>query len=649
MHPSCLPSFKDLNDCIIRELCKSISATTYRAIPFDKINMKPEQLLQITWDYTNGNINLVESFGYANPNANHQLIAELAVQGMKCIITTNFDRCLEKSLSERNVAYEVYTKVPTTDSEKSRLLKALDQEHKVLLWKPHGDCLDPSTLCYTTTQVAKLSNSIYLKDVLQYIIDRFNMIFLGYSGYDDDIFPALYEIIPNSRKQIIWNSYKSPENDSPCALLKNSSGKNFQVYIGDMAELLKNLTAPYIPKASFDCTILWEKYLKSSIETLSKSKQISILAKYLFDYGLSNLSENLWREGVTLSGNDIDNEDKLRFQMNLNLISRETAYRYATESGFYYIAEIALRNIILDDIKGRNYKDAQKNLSTYLSNHKKLIYPYFTKGNYLHLFYRYKAALTEDSLYDLSGEFNKAYQALLMDGEIIQAIDLLSFHCGSIIAKNSGTKQMLEDLIKKTNQLLPYGILYMLAGIYYNISNLAITLGEKEVALTYNEKCISATRLNCVNGIYDIDQMHELLALIYHQGAMASSNGIQSLKNELAALTEAKQVQDKLKRASLLGYINAGLCSLYMYQNFKKATVYGNEALEFGLNSHNKQIIARTYMYLAVADIMHGFRRRGILKFKQSYLLFKEIGESLSPFYDYINECQVSIDEIENL
>ncbi len=185
MHPSCLPSFQELNNMLLSCLYQCLSTREKFKASLERIHTKPEQLLQIIWDYTNGNFNPVECFQYTIPNKNHYLLAELINQGINCIVTPNFDPCLEKVLEKRHIDFEFFDKIQSESKEAEDLIQSIKGK-KVTIWKPHGGCREMQTLCYTRTKVAKLCNSQYLREIFSYIIQNYNMLFLGYSGYDDD-------------------------------------------------------------------------------------------------------------------------------------------------------------------------------------------------------------------------------------------------------------------------------------------------------------------------------------------------------------------------------------------------------------------------------------------------------------------------------
>lgn len=220
MEPCGLPSFQKLNHQLIQLLHQPGSEEWEKQIA--GLQVKPEQLLQIIWDYTDGKFNPVDSFQYALPNINHYLIAQLASEGVHCIVTPNFDSCIEKALESRSLSYDLFSKTPDRKEEADKLRQSIDSE-RITIWKPHGDCRMEDTLCYTRTKVARLSSSLYLQQLFTYIIQNYDLLFLGYSGYDDDFFPILYQCIPGSGRQIVWNTYETPVEHAPSLSLQSRS------------------------------------------------------------------------------------------------------------------------------------------------------------------------------------------------------------------------------------------------------------------------------------------------------------------------------------------------------------------------------------------------------------------------------------------
>ncbi len=648
MPPTSLPSFQELNTALLSNLCQSVSESRSVQTHLKSIHTKPEQLLQIIWDYTNGAFNPIQCFQYASPNKNHDLIASLAAQGVHCIVTPNFDPCLEKALNARKIPFEFYNQTPSTEADAAHLFHSIKSETTVI-WKPHGDCRDPQTLCYTRTKVSKLSNSKYLRAIFSYIIENYHVLFLGYSGYDDDFFPILCDTFPHSKKQFIWNAYQFPEENAPCLWLKKLSPDNFHLWVGDMTELLGALSEKYEPAVYSQISLNWQKYLSQQFFEITKSTKMAMLAKYFHDFGFIKQAQTIWAEGLALPEKYITQEDKLRFQMNLGIISPESAFQTALQQKYYYIAEIALRNLISDSIYNGDLSGSAYYLDQYDHQCKSGSSLYFNRGQYYFYLYSYKLDALNINPLHLKTDFETAYQALSAEGEITVALNLITKHYGAITARNQGNADILEESISKLNQLVPYGDYCSIAGAYYYLANLAFTLDKKEIALIYHHKCVEAMELCCARGVYQDEQYHELWSMIHHQGALLASDRQTALQREMSALSEAEKLQNQGKAAYHKGFIYNSLCSIYMWSNYNLAVKYGELALKFGQQTHSLQNIARSYTYLAVADAQHGLRQNALHKFKKAYMLHQEILEGLDYFYSVLEECGIAVSELEGV
>ncbi len=644
--PTCLPSFKELNCELLSILLNRTSMKEKVQTAIQGINTKPEHLLQIIWDYTNGQFNPVESFDNSLPNINHTLIATLVANGASCIITPNFDQCIESALDGKQIKYKLFNKTPTTKNESNCLLRMI-RDNRFFVWKPHGDSKTPETLCYTRTKVAKLNCSTYLRDIFSYVLKNYHVIFLGYSGYDDDFFPLIYENMATSNKLIIWNSYKEPKDTDPCKLLEKHANKNFRLFVGDMTMLLckvldqKEEDSHIVPKS------IWKNKLKQQFSKIGKSTQIAILGKYFFDFGLVKESELIWTEGLNLPTKDLSAEDLLKFQMNLGLIDYTVAYKRAIVMKKYYIAEIALENLISTAIYKKDFPNASYYMNEYQKNTIETRSNYFKESKCMYFDFLCKLQLYDNKIVAIENRFEKVYQALMKDGEIIYAIGLIVKYYGIIASKNQGTISILNKSMEKIQQLIPYGINTAIADAYYFIANLAITFGEKDIALVYHDKCVEIMDLCIRNRTYQSDQMHELLSCIYHQGAMLATSRHDAIKQERCALLEAEQIQEKLTKSIHKSFIYNGLCSIYMNDNYQLAVKYGALALEWGIEAQSTQNLARTYLYLAVADAQHNFRQEAIEKFRVSYSMHLIAGEGLQPFFDYLDKCSISVEELK--
>lgn len=112
------------------------------------------------------------------PTKAHRAIAELVSRGyIKVIITTNFDRLIEKALEEKGI---VPTVIHNDDSAKG----ALPLTHaSCVVIKVHGDYLD-SRIKNTPTELSKYGSEINL--LLDRIFDEYGLITCGWSGEWDE-------------------------------------------------------------------------------------------------------------------------------------------------------------------------------------------------------------------------------------------------------------------------------------------------------------------------------------------------------------------------------------------------------------------------------------------------------------------------------
>jgi hypothetical protein len=124
LSPSCLPDFFTLRNFIINTLmdCKGviISPNLRNKINDDisNYNAKPELLFQTISRYIDiSQINLMRCMAEIEYNVNHKYIAKLCKEGLKLVITTNCDTCIEKALRSEDVDFIQFYGVPSSDLE----------------------------------------------------------------------------------------------------------------------------------------------------------------------------------------------------------------------------------------------------------------------------------------------------------------------------------------------------------------------------------------------------------------------------------------------------------------------------------------------------------------------------------------------------
>ena len=134
--------------------------------------------------------------GLKLPSAAHKAIAQLVAAGyLRVIVTTNFDRLIEKALEEVGVA-------PTVISTTDQLSGALPLAHSgATVIKLHGDYLD-TRIKNTEPELAAYDKA--LDEMLDRIFDEYGLIVSGWSGDWDIALRAAIERCPNRRFSTYW-------------------------------------------------------------------------------------------------------------------------------------------------------------------------------------------------------------------------------------------------------------------------------------------------------------------------------------------------------------------------------------------------------------------------------------------------------------
>lgn len=153
---------------------------------------------------------LLYQFAEAPANWYHRRIAKLCQsQIIKCIITTNFDLCLEKALSDQDLICNV---VVTEDDRYS------NESNVINIFKIHGTIELKKNRYYTRGLVATLESmsrglEAWKRQLLVKLLDQYTFVFLGYGGFDSyDINPILYEY---SGSCLFWVAHTSNDEDKP--------------------------------------------------------------------------------------------------------------------------------------------------------------------------------------------------------------------------------------------------------------------------------------------------------------------------------------------------------------------------------------------------------------------------------------------------
>lgn len=161
----------------------------------EELAKSPSERSQLLRNYFEPNEEEREE-GKKLPTPTHKAIAQLVVSGhIRVIITTNFDRLLEKALEEVGIH-------PTVISTLDSLKGAMPLIHtNCTIIKVHGDYLD-TRIKNTPTELEKYESP--LNQLLDRIFDEFGLIVCGWSAEWDKALRSAIERCPNRRFTTYW-------------------------------------------------------------------------------------------------------------------------------------------------------------------------------------------------------------------------------------------------------------------------------------------------------------------------------------------------------------------------------------------------------------------------------------------------------------
>jgi hypothetical protein len=142
--------------------------------------------------------------GLKQPTAAHRAIARLVAAGhIRVILTTNFDRLLERAVEEEGVA-------PAIVSSHDAVAGCLPLTHQpCTIIKLHGDYLDTRIL---NTPEELESYDPALEQMLDRVLDEYGLIVSGWSGEWDAALRAAMERCSTRRFAMYWASVSDPRD-----------------------------------------------------------------------------------------------------------------------------------------------------------------------------------------------------------------------------------------------------------------------------------------------------------------------------------------------------------------------------------------------------------------------------------------------------
>ena len=193
--PSCLPSWWELNEQIvnglalqIEPLCGAAQAQAWAALLNARRNagsFPPEYQAELISEHFGATyFKVLQCLDGDEPNEVHRSLAALAQAGVvRFIITSNFDRLLERAFSRSGVPLDVHFTPAHFESLAARLTAGALPGAPCQLIKLHGSVEDPGTLVDTLAQRMRgLSPAICT--TLRWCLHHHHWLFMGYSGAD---------------------------------------------------------------------------------------------------------------------------------------------------------------------------------------------------------------------------------------------------------------------------------------------------------------------------------------------------------------------------------------------------------------------------------------------------------------------------------
>ncbi|MEJ2794961.1 SIR2 family protein [Iodobacter sp. LRB] len=162
--------------------------------------------------------------GWKQPTKAHRAIAQLVADGyIRVIVTTNFDRLMERALDELGIAAQVLS----TPDQIAGALPLVHQPHCII--KVHGDYLDPR-IKNTPDELAGYDDR--QNTLLDQVFDQFGLITCGWSADWDVALRAAIERAPSRRFTTYWAARGAP-SDTAQRLLEHRAGKTIPINDAD--------------------------------------------------------------------------------------------------------------------------------------------------------------------------------------------------------------------------------------------------------------------------------------------------------------------------------------------------------------------------------------------------------------------------------
>jgi hypothetical protein len=179
-----------------------VAAAATRRWLASPLPVKVEQVCQIL--HANLGSLMLDAFNVlvrGAPNDDHRAVAELS-RGwtVPLVITTNFDPYIEEAFDDVGVPFELHIGDPSRRVRREVAGRRATQITHVV--KPHGSIADAYSLVVTMRQSGRPATKA-LHQLITTTLKNSPVLLVGYSGNDDDIFPALLSAASTARR-VFW-------------------------------------------------------------------------------------------------------------------------------------------------------------------------------------------------------------------------------------------------------------------------------------------------------------------------------------------------------------------------------------------------------------------------------------------------------------
>ncbi|KAH9256312.1 hypothetical protein BASA81_005533 [Batrachochytrium salamandrivorans] len=237
-------------------LMNDLLKTTFEAVPEElahlrqilatgDVSRQPEEIMESFYFFLKDRLLTVfELLERGEPNANHIALAKLAKAGkLKAILTTNFDRFIERALMAEGVEFQLVV----TTKEFADYMATGCKRFAVL--KIHGTVDRPETIVAVANHY-KVAFALEKQQVFSHLLQTCPTLFVGYSGWDFE----------HTNYQQFW-SEQSDEDAPPVYWLKGqgfSGGPNLRHVLGKHLGQRLRVGEGMLPQFICDVLAKWD-------------------------------------------------------------------------------------------------------------------------------------------------------------------------------------------------------------------------------------------------------------------------------------------------------------------------------------------------------------------------------------------------------